>query len=97
MRKLRYSISSMKDIEAQSKKFQKPRRKNIDEIFTEFTEKIQEVFFPNFVNPSFEHVLKIENELYTKLIEVYNNYWEDKFQLEMMLVEIGDDSKNLLI
>jgi hypothetical protein len=111
MRKLRLSVNSLDDVEEPqsfrarhnshafipNKPIVKPRRKNINDIITDYIEKINDNYFDNFVEEQLMQSCKLEKDSYDKMKRLYNDYWDDKYQFDMMLNEIGDDSILLFI
>jgi hypothetical protein len=97
---IKLSGSSLNEIEEQSKKndlgihITKTRfkRRNINDILSDFIDKINEVYFANFVESTMAEANKVEKDVFLKMKDAYLKYWNEKFQLDMVLVEIGDES-----
>jgi hypothetical protein len=62
-------------------------------LVSEYIDKLHGVYFETFVDDTLTEVKALKYDLFSNMKEEYLKYSDDKFQLDMILVEMGDESK----
>jgi hypothetical protein len=101
LKRHKLSFSSLTEIEEEKTnhlfKKTKFKRRNINDILFDFIDKINKTYFKNFVESPMQDAFKLHNEIFGRMKDIYLKYWNDKFQLDMALFEIDDESIYLII